>query len=113
MAAKAFHLSLIAFFISGNHQACGWHLTLPKGMKNLAAFNAKKVKRVVAEEREREKCISLQKDSESQSKKQSRPNGLGVSGSVKARKSEKIIQLSTFSPRGQKYLWNSIEDDGN
>ena len=38
----------------------------PNGMEDLAAFIAREVKRAVAEERE---CISLQKGSESQSKK--------------------------------------------
>ena len=47
----------------------------PKGMGDLAAFSAREVKRVAAEERERDE-YSIQTDSESQSKKQSHPSEL-------------------------------------
>ena len=50
----------------------------PKGIEDLAAFTVKKVKRA-AEEKERDK-ISLQKDSESQSKKQSHSSFLKIEG---------------------------------
>ena len=45
----------------------------PKGMEDLAAFSAREVKRAAAEERERE-SISLQKYSESQSRRESHPS---------------------------------------
>ena len=47
-------LSLTAFSISADHQTLGWRLMWPKGMKDLAAFSAREVKRVAAEEREKE-----------------------------------------------------------
>ena len=50
----------------------------PKGMKDLAVFSAKEVKRAAAaaEEKEREMSIPLQKDSGSQSRRQSHPSEL-------------------------------------
>ena len=46
-----------------------------KGMEDLAAFNAREVKRAAAEERERD-GITLLKDNESQSRRQSHPSKL-------------------------------------
>ena len=47
----------------------------PKGMEDLAAFSAREVKRAAAEERE-EASIPLQKNNESQSRRQSHPSEL-------------------------------------
>ena len=49
-----------------------------EGMENLAAFSAKEVKRAAAEERERDE-IPLQKNSESQSRRQSHLSELSKS----------------------------------
>ena len=46
-----------------------------KVMEDLTVFNAREVKRAAAEERERDE-IPLQKDSESRSRRQSRPSVL-------------------------------------
>ena len=37
---------------SSDHQALGWRLMRPKGMEDLAAFSAREVRRVAAEERD-------------------------------------------------------------
>ena len=37
---------------SSYHQALGWRLMRPKGSEDLAAFSAREVKRVAAEERD-------------------------------------------------------------
>ena len=47
----------------------------PKGMEDLAAFKVREVKRGAAEEK-KEMSIPLQKDSESQNKRQSHPSEL-------------------------------------
>ena len=47
----------------------------PKGMEGLAAFSIREVMKVGAEEREKDK-FTLQKNSESRSKKQSYPSKL-------------------------------------
>ena len=75
MTAKTFRLSLTTFSTSADHHALGWHLMRLKGMEDLAAFSAREVKRVAAE-REKETSIVLQKNSESQSNKQSHPSEL-------------------------------------
>ena len=45
-------------FHFSDHQALGWRLMRPKGTKDLAAFSAREVKRVAAEERERDEYSS-------------------------------------------------------
>ena len=50
----------------------------PKGMKDLAAFSAREVKRAAAKERERDEYFS-QNDSKSQSRKQSHLSELSES----------------------------------
>ena len=52
-----------------------WRLMLPKGMEDLAAFSAREVKRAAAG-KEKETSNPLQKDSESQSKRESLPSKL-------------------------------------
>ena len=54
MAAKALRLSLTACSTSADRQALGGRLMRPKGMKDLAAFSAREVKRAAAEETERD-----------------------------------------------------------
>ena len=51
----------------------------PKGMENLSTFSAREVKRAAAEERERYE-YSSQKDSKSQSRRQSHPSELSENG---------------------------------
>ena len=60
MAAKTLRLSLTAFSTSADHQALEWRLMRLKGMEDLAAFSARKVKKVAAEERERDKYSSAE-----------------------------------------------------
>ena len=57
---KALHLSLTILSTSADHQALGWHLMQPKGMEDLAAFSAREVKKVTAEERERDEYSSTE-----------------------------------------------------
>ena len=57
---KALRLSLIAPSISAEHQGFGGHLMRLKGMEDLAAFSSREVKRVVAEERKRDKYFSAE-----------------------------------------------------
>ena len=45
----------------GDYQAWGWHFRWPKGMKDFASFNATKVKRAAAEEKERDEYSSAQR----------------------------------------------------
>ena len=47
-------ISLAALSSSEDHQALQWRLLRPKGMKDLASFSAREVKRAAAEERERD-----------------------------------------------------------
>ena len=52
-SAKALRLLLTAAFTSADHKALEWRLMRPtKGMKNLAAFSAREVNKVAAEERD-------------------------------------------------------------
>ena len=60
MAAKALRLSLTAPSISADHYAFEWRLMRPKGMEDLAAFSGREVKRVAAEERERDEYSSAE-----------------------------------------------------
>ena len=55
---KALRLLLSAPSTSADHQALGGRLMRPKGMEDLAAFNAREGKRVAAEERERNEFSS-------------------------------------------------------
>ena len=48
----------------------------PKGMEDLAAISVRKVKRAATAEKEIEMRIPLQKDSESQCRRQSHPSEL-------------------------------------
>ena len=57
---KALRLSLTAPSTSADHQALGWRLMRPKGMKYLAAFSAREVKKAAAEERERDEYSSAE-----------------------------------------------------
>ena len=50
--AAALPLSLIVSSISGDHQAWDRRLTRPKGMENVAVFNAREAQRTAVEERE-------------------------------------------------------------
>ena len=50
-----------------------------KGIKDLAAFSAREVKRAAAEERDEYEGIPLQKDSGGQSRRQSRSSELSES----------------------------------
>ena len=52
--------SLTASSTSADHQALGWRLMWPKGIEDLSAFNAREVKRVAAEERERNEYSSAE-----------------------------------------------------
>ena len=56
-----------------DHKALGWRLMQLKGMGDLAAFSAREVMRVAAR---KETSILLQKERQSQSKKQSDPSEL-------------------------------------
>ena len=60
MAAKALRLSLTAPSISADHQALGWRLMRPKGMKDLAAFSAREVNGASAEEKEIDEYFSAE-----------------------------------------------------
>ena len=57
---KALRLSLTACSTSAGHQALEGRLMRPKGMEDLAAFKVKEVKRVAAEERERDEYSSAE-----------------------------------------------------
>ena len=57
---KVLRLSLIAPSTSADHQALGGRLMRPKGMEDLAAFNAREVKRAAAEERESDEYSSAE-----------------------------------------------------
>ena len=54
-------LSLITPSTSADHQALGGRLMRPKGMEDLATFNAREVKRAAAEERERDEYFSAER----------------------------------------------------
>ena len=58
---KALRLSLTACSTSVDHQALEWHLMRPKGTEDLAAFSAIEVRRVAAEERERDEYSFAEK----------------------------------------------------
>ena len=73
---EALRLSLTAPSTSADHQALGWRLMRSKGMENEATFSAREVKRAATE---KETSIPLQKDSESQSRRQSHPSELSES----------------------------------
>ena len=51
-------LSLTASSTSADRQALEWRLLRPKEMKDLAAFNVREIKKVTAEERERDEYSS-------------------------------------------------------
>ena len=53
-------LSLTASSNSADYQALEWRLMPPKGMEDLAAFSAREVKRVAADERERDEYASAE-----------------------------------------------------
>ena len=48
------------FHFSADHQALGSRLMRPKGTEDLAAFSAREVKGVMAEEKERDECSSAE-----------------------------------------------------
>ena len=57
---KALCLTLTASPTSVDNYALGWRLIGLKGMKDFAAFSARKVKRAAAEERERDEYSSAE-----------------------------------------------------
>ena len=57
---KALRLSLTASSISANHQALEWRLIRPKATEDLAAFIAREVKRLAADEWKRDECSSAE-----------------------------------------------------
>ena len=67
---KALCLSVTALSTSADHQALGWRLIWPKGLEDLAAFSAGEVKRAAAEERERDKYSSADRQWETKSSQQ-------------------------------------------
>ena len=68
----------------GSFTNCTFHLSRPPGFRrafnaNLSAFSAREVKRAVAEERDKYLSAKLQKNSESQCRRQSHPSKLSES----------------------------------